>query len=100
MAKPKVLEEEIIEGTGAELAEQLRQPERAERLFRVVPLSQETSVEPSGLQEPVATNELALSIMRQIAERHKGRRTTDNSDTQRLLREARGGAAYGYEPRE
>ena len=100
MAKPKGLAEEVLEGTGAELAEQLRKPERADRRFRLVPLPQESSMAPGNVQEPVAANEQALAIMRQIAERHKGRRATDDSDTQRLLHEARAGAAYGYEPRE
>ncbi len=100
MTRPKVLDEEIMEGTGAELAQYLQLPERADRRFRLVPLPQEFRTEPGGVQEPIAINEQALTIMRQIAERHKGRRTTDNSDTQRLLREARGGAAYGYEPRD
>lgn len=41
-----------------------------------------------------------LSIMSQIAERHKGRRTTSSSSTARLLSSARSGSAYGYEPAE
>src|SRR5690348_5082832 len=95
MTKPNVLEQEIIEGTGAELAEQLRQPERADRRFRLVPLSDEAGAATRDVTPPAAVNEQALSVMRQIAERHKGRRTTDDSNTMRLLREARAGAAYG-----
>jgi hypothetical protein len=45
-------------------------------------------------------HEKGLAIMREIAERHKDRRTTDSRNTSRLLQEARAGAAYGYEPTE
>jgi hypothetical protein len=100
MAKTEALDEGVLEGAGAELAEQLRQPERADRRLRLIPLPDEVSAGPNGVQEPVASNKQALAIMRQIAERHKGRRLTDNSDTMRLLREVRAGAAYGYEPCE
>jgi hypothetical protein len=43
-------------------------------------------------------NEKGLAIMRAITERHKGRPHTDGSNTLRLLREARAGAMYGYDP--
>ena len=98
MAKPKVLEEEVIEGTGAELAEQLRLPDRAERRFRVVPV-QEKATEKAPMLN-VAPNEKALAALRQIAENQKDRPYSAGSDTQRLIREARAGAMYGYEPTE
>lgn len=100
MAKPHLFEEEVWEGTGAEIAEQLRQPERAGRRFRVVSLPQIHNAGAGGAEPPIAANEQALAILRQIAERHKGRRTTDNRNTMPLLREARSGAAYGYDPGE
>ena len=44
-------------------------------------------------------NEAGLAIMRKMAEGQKGQRvTTDGSDTKALIREARGGAMYGYDP--
>lgn len=53
----------------------------------------------NGVEESALTaSERGLEIMRLLAERHKVRRVTDNSNTAKLLREARGGAAYGYEP--
>src|SRR5689334_19499678 len=86
MARPKVLEEEFIEGTGAELAEELRRPERADRRFRVVPLHESATEEvPSG----VAPNAKALAALRQIADNQKDRPYSDGTDTQRLISEAR-----------
>ena len=41
---------------------------------------------------------LGHKIMSQIAERHKSRRMTNSSTTERLLHEARAGAAYGCDP--
>jgi hypothetical protein len=38
--------------------------------------------------------------LRHIAQLRQGMPMTDGSDTQRLLREARAGAMYGYEPTE
>lgn len=92
----ELIELDVIEGTGAELAEQLRQPERADRRFRVIAVQEEATQEaPSA-----APNEKGLAIMRAITERQKGRRYTDPADTPRLLKEARGGAMYGCEPTE
>ena len=45
-------------------------------------------------------NEKMLAILREIEVRHKDRPFTDGSDTMRLLREARAGAMYGYDPTE
>ncbi len=42
-------------------------------------------------QEQAAPNEGMLSALREIAERQKGRRHTSGGDTQRMLRQARGG---------
>ena len=41
-----------------------------------------------------------LEVLRQIDELRKDMPMTDGSDSQRLLREARAGAMYGYEPTE
>ncbi len=48
----------------------------------------------------VTPAEQGLLIMREIAERHKTRRVTENGTTQRLIEEARSGAAYGNDPAE
>ena len=47
-----------------------------------------------------APNEKGLAILHAIADRQQGRRYTDPSDTPRLLKEARAGAMYGYDPTE
>lgn len=41
-----------------------------------------------------------LEVLRQIDELRKDMPMTDGSDSQRLLREARAGAMWGYEPIE
>lgn len=48
----------------------------------------------------VRPNEGMLAALREIAERQEGRRYTDASDTDRMLREARAGAMWGQEPVE
>lgn len=45
-------------------------------------------------------NEGMIAVLREIAERQKGRRHTDGSATDDLLREARAGAMWGHDPIE
>ena len=45
-------------------------------------------------------NEGMLAALQAIAERQKGRRYTDASDTDRMLREARAGAMWGQDSLE
>jgi hypothetical protein len=45
-------------------------------------------------------NEGMLAALAEIAEINKGRPFSDGSNTQRLLREGRAGAMYGYDPTE
>lgn len=45
-------------------------------------------------------NSLALAILAEVKERQKDRRETDASRTEELVREARAGGQYGYEPTE
>jgi hypothetical protein len=45
-------------------------------------------------------NEKMLAILRGIEESHKERSSTSGVDTDRLLREARAGAMFGYDPTE
>jgi hypothetical protein len=49
---------------------------------------------------PIQPNEGMLAALREIAERQQGRRPTDGSDTDRVLREGRAGAMWGSEPIE
>jgi hypothetical protein len=56
--------------------------------------------ETAALEAAVSPNEGMLAALRGIAERQQGRRKTDGSDTLRLIREARAGAMYGYDPAE
>jgi hypothetical protein len=41
-----------------------------------------------------------LEVMRRIAERNRGKPLTDGADTLKILRAARAGAMFGYEPTE
>jgi hypothetical protein len=43
-------------------------------------------------------NEGMIAALREIAKRQKGRRHTDASDTNRMLREGRAGAMWGCDP--
>jgi hypothetical protein len=45
-------------------------------------------------------NSLALAILEEVKARQKDRRETDASRTEELVREARAGGQYGYEPVE
>jgi hypothetical protein len=98
MSSLSVSDEEVIEGTGAELAEQLRLPDRANRRFKAVSMpdveNQEISSKNSG------PNTKALAALRTIADNQKNRAYSDGSNTQRLIREARSGAMYDCDPVE
>jgi hypothetical protein len=60
------------------------------------------SVDGSGSEEMQAfpPNEKMLAILREIEESHKDRPSTNGLETDRLLREARAGAMFGYDPIE
>ena len=51
----------------------------------------------ASLPQQTGPNEKALGALREIARRQKGRRYTDGSHTDQLLRKGRAGAMYGYE---
>ncbi len=59
-----------------------------------VPINQD-----AALPVQLGPNEKALEALREIARRQKGRRHTDGSQTDQLLRDGRAGAMYGCEPR-
>ena len=67
---------------------------------RKVTLTVEEEKEPAiGYDLIFAPNLKALAIMHEIEDIQNGMRiTSDGSDTKQLLREARGGAMYGYQP--
>jgi hypothetical protein len=87
MAQPRV-----IEGTWDELAAHAEELRAYPKLTLIVPPVEETS--------QVAPNEKALAALREIARRQEGRRHTDGSQTERIIREGRAGAMYGDDPSE
>ena len=78
----------------------LELPEAAQELGLKPGEEVTVSVDRNKTEPAVIPNEKGLAIMREITERHKGRPHTDGSNTLRLLREARAGAMYGYDPTE
>ena len=60
----------------------------------------EIDLEESDVQTGVRPNELALAMLRDVVELTKALPETDPSQTDRQIREARGGAMYGCEPLE
>jgi hypothetical protein len=60
-----------------------------------IQINQSIKHSPSG-----QVNEGMLTALREIADRQKGQPYTDGSNTNRMLREARSGAMWGYEPIE
>ena len=49
---------------------------------------------------PIAPNEQALAMLRDIARMKENMKASDGSETDRLLRQARAGAMYGANPTE
>lgn len=82
----------IIEGTWEEIL--LHENELTGKRLRLIVLPDQ------DLPLPVKPNEKVLAALRTIAEHQKDRPFTDGTDSLRLLREARAGAMYGYEPTE
>lgn len=80
----------------------LELPEEAQELGLQPGEEVEVSVERTGVETSATfpPNEKGLAAMREIAERQKGARSTDGSNSLKLLHEARAGAMYGYEPTE
>ena len=80
----------------------LELPEEAQELGLKPGEEVTVSVERNGGKETATfpPNAGMLAALREIAERQKDRPFTDGSDTMKLLREARGGAMYGYDPTE
>lgn len=101
--------EEGLEGTWEEITQHA--DELAGKHVRLTVL-EEVSEEPSAAPltsnavdaEPLAgnlqPNEALLEVIAQVTQMQAGMRYTSGADTQQLLREARAGAMYGYDPCE
>ncbi|MCI0387253.1 MAG: hypothetical protein MOB07_00555 [Acidobacteria bacterium] len=82
---------QVLEGTWEEIAQHA--DELAGKRVRLT-VVEET---PAAVSQP---NEAALQVMEQVTQLQSGMRYTSGADTQQLLREARAGAMYGYDPCE
>jgi hypothetical protein len=91
-------QEQTLQGTWKEVLRQAEalDPEQEVRLT-IVTEGEEATNGSGALPRP---NEAALAALREIAKRQEGRRETSAEDTDRLLREARAGGMYGYDPTE
>jgi alkylation response protein AidB-like acyl-CoA dehydrogenase len=76
--------EQVLEGTWEEIAQHAG--ELAGKRVRL-----------TVVEDAPAANEAALQVMEQVAQLQSSMRYTSGADTQRLLREARSGAMYGYD---
>jgi len=91
--------QQVLEGTWEEIATHADEL-AGKRLKVIVETDAPEAVEPSNMGPPSMgpPNEQMLGILRDIAERQKGRRFTSGEDTQELIRQARNGGMYGLEP--
>ncbi len=83
------MSEQIFEGTWEEVVQ--HSEELAGKHVRVTVIEELPTVQPNlAMQE----------ALRKVAERNQGKPLTSGEDTQRMLREARAGKMWGYEPIE
>ncbi len=82
------MNEQVLEGTWEEISSYAQ--ELAGRRVRLTILS----------EEPKQPNQAMLAAMRKIAERHKDKPLTSGKDSQELLRKARDGGMFGYDPQD
>lgn len=89
----------VLEGTWEEIAAHADEL-AGKRLRVIVETDAAEAVETPNVGPPNVgpPNEQMLGILRDIAERQKGRRFTSGEDTQKLIRQARNGGMYGLEP--
>ena len=85
--------EQVLEGAWEEVARHA--DELAGKQVRLTVINEAT--EQSQAPQP---NEAMLRAIEKVAKAQEGMRFTSGEDTQRLLRQARAGAMYGYEPCE
>ncbi len=81
-----MVQAQTFEGTPEQLATLLRRLPSTQR-YRITVTPEENA--------PVAPNEQALAMLRDIARMKEGMQETDGAETDRLLREARAGVMYG-----
>ena len=67
--------------------------------LRALMASENGGAEATAEVEPKPNREM-LEVMRRVAERNRGKPLTSGADTLRILREARAGEMFGYEPTE
>ncbi len=85
-------QQQIFEGTGAEIANLVGKLSRWKR-YRLVEIEESQNV-----PDPKPTENLAMiAALQEIAERQKGHRDTDGSQTDQILRDGRAGAIWGHE---
>jgi hypothetical protein len=83
------MSEQIFEGIWEEVVQ--HSEELAGKHVRVTVIEEQPTVQPNlAMQE----------ALRKVAERNQGKPLTSGEDTQRMLREARAGKMWGYEPIE
>ena len=89
---------QVLEGTWEEIAAHADEL-AGKRLRVIVDMDAPEAVEQPNVGPPNMgpPNEQMLGILRDIAERQKGRRHTSGEDTQDLLRQARNGGMYDME---
>lgn len=83
--------EQVLEGTWEEVAQHA--DELVGKHVRLTVFEEALAPSPQP-------NEAMLRAIEKVAKAQEGMRLTSGEDTQRLLREARAGAMYGYEPCE
>ncbi len=66
--------------------------------FRLVIEPADDEVE--NVQQIVTPNRKALAALQEINRRQEGKRHTDGSQTERIIREGREGKMYGHDPAE
>ena len=67
--------------------------------LRALMASENGAAEATAEVEPKPNRDM-LEVMRRVAERNRGKPLTSGADTLRILREARAGEMFGYEPTE
>lgn len=85
--------EEVLEGTWEEIAQHAE--ELTGKRVRLTVLEESCEELRAVGSQP---NEAMLQVIAQVAQLQAGMRYTSGADTQQLLREARVGAMYGYDP--
>ncbi len=91
--------QQVLEGTWEEIAAHAEEL-AGKRLKVIVEMDMPAAAEQPNIGPPNVgpPNEKMLGILREIAERQKGKPYTSGEDTQKLIRQARNGGMYGMEP--